>query len=82
MKGQFSAKQLSITARRAARALGMASVRSFDILDHTDPEELVKAGRPDRVVLRVYNSRKTVDVTAGALVAAREAWHVPPARAL
>lgn len=67
MKGQFSAKSMPFAVRQAARSNGLATVGSYDIVNHVrivDEEFDV-----DIVVIRAYSPAgiKSVDITAGDL---------------
>ena len=66
-KGQFSAHNLSSAARRAAYALGMKTVRRYDILNHEALESLVQRD-PEATVLRLYNRRQELELTAADLM--------------
>ena len=69
MKGQFSAHNLSTAARRAAHASGMKTIRSYDILNHVSLETAVQRD-PATPMLKLYNSRRELTLTAGDLKAA------------
>ena len=82
--GQFSAYSLSAAARRAAYALGMRTVRSFDILDHESLEDAMSRD-PATPMLRLYNRKAELELTAGDLyesLANLEPSAEPMARAL
>lgn len=71
MKGQFSGHNLSSAARRAAYALGMKTVRSYDILSHEALKAAVQRD-PATPMLKLYNSRRELTLTAGDLAASIE----------
>lgn len=70
MKGQFSAANLSSAARRAAYALGMRTVRSYDILCHSSLEKLENTDRIETPVLELHNAQRSLILTAGDLIEA------------
>jgi len=66
LMGEFPAAHLGSAPRRAAYALGMKTVRSFDILNHETLESAL-ARDESTPMLRLYNRRQELTLTAGDL---------------
>jgi len=64
--GQFPAVHLGSVPRRAAYALGMKTIRSFDVLS-TEPLEQAVSRDEATPMLRLYNHRQELTLTAGDL---------------
>jgi len=63
----FSAYNMSVAARRAAKAAGMGTVHKFEIVEHYN---MLDENDPNfsRVVIRAYDKRgNTVEITAGSI---------------
>lgn len=82
MKGQFSASNMSLAARQAAKAEGLAMVDSYDVLSHISiRDEDVDNDLLDVVVIRAYSpkGRKSVDLTAGQIYFYKAVYQDAPA---
>ena len=84
MKGEFSAQNLSRAARQAIKLNGLATVGSFDLVNHvTVNDPILDADKLDVVVMRAYSpaGTKSVDITGGNIyLCASEYDDAPMAR--
>ena len=84
MKGEFSAQNLSRAARQAVKLNGLATVGSYDLVNHvTVNDPILDADNLYTVVVRAYSpaGAKSVDITAGDIyMCASEYQEAPAAR--
>lgn len=82
MKGQFRASNLPYAARQAARANGLATVGSYDILSHVRiVDEELDADKMQIATIRAYSpaGTKSVDIIAGDIFCFETLYQDAPA---